>query len=379
MNVFIFPVLKIKKTGIGLFLISMYMLSSAGYGDIQDGLPSRMEREALTMTSAVRMDPVGFRDKYITSTTILLPANYPAVGPVWYNHNLNKASRFHSTEMANTCGMQHNSCDGTTFDVRLKSYYTSSGWIGENVATGVATGIGTVIQWLRDDNAQKVPAADNDADGHRKNIMNTTYHEMGNGYAYSATRQWNYFWTQDFGGGAGSDYKIPSGTHFLAPSNTTTLFFAANYYDKSGSPPSKPTVAIDGVESAMTLHLGKEAAGTYIYSIPNDKKAHCYYFHFTDATGTLVRYPQTTNLSTVSDSACVSAHIYNKRVSRIRQNSNSTFSQGACFYQLNGEKVKSLSAKNSEQQKGVNGVFLYSTSAVIQKKLNIGLTPSPSP
>jgi hypothetical protein len=302
---FILPVLKIKKACIGLFLISVYAASSAGYGDIQDGLPSRMEREALTMTNAVRMDPAGFRDKYIPSTTILLPANFPAVAPVWYNHNLNKASRFHSNEMANTCGMQHNSCDGTTFDVRIKSYYTSSSWLGENVATGVATGIGTVIQWLRDDNAQRVPADDTSKNaGHRKNIMNSAYHEMGNGYAYSATRDYKYFWTQDFGGGTGSDYKIPSGTHFLAPSNTTTLFFAANYYDKSGNAPSKPTVVIDGVESAMTLHLGKLAAGTYIYSMTNDKKAHCYYFLFTDATGTLVRYPQTTNLSTASDSAC---------------------------------------------------------------------------
>lgn len=371
MNTLLSPVLKIKKAGIGLLLISIYMVSSAGYGDIQDGLPSRMEREALTMTSAVRMDPVGFRDKYIPSTTILLPANYPAVGPVWYNQNLNKASRFHSVDMANTCGMQHNSCDGTTFSARLKSYYTSSYNIAENVASGVSTGIGTVIQWLRDDNAQGVPAADNAADGHRKNIMNTAYHEMGNGYAYSATRSYNYFWTQDFGGGTGSDYKIPSGTHFLAPSNTTTLFFAANYYDKSGTAPSKPTVVIDGVESPMTLHLGKVAAGTYIYSIPNDKKAHCYYFHFTDATGILVRYPQTTNLSTVSDSACTSAHIYNQRSSRILQNRNSIFSSGACVYQLNGTRVESFTAKNSKDINGLNGVFLYTTSTGVQKKLNI--------
>lgn len=121
MNAFITSVLKIKTAGIGLLLLSIYMASSAGYGDIQDGLPSRMEREALTLTSAVRMDPVGFRNKYIPSTTILLPANYPAVAPVWYNHNLNKASRFHSVEMANTCGMRHESCDGTEFGARLKS------------------------------------------------------------------------------------------------------------------------------------------------------------------------------------------------------------------------------------------------------------------
>jgi hypothetical protein len=324
----------------GLVSLASFMESYAGYGDVESGLPTRQEREALTFTNAVRLAPQAFRDKYIpTASTILQPAIYPAVGPVWYNHSLTTASHVHSVDMAETCGMQHNSCDNTSWGTRVKSYYTSSASIAENVATGNATGIATVIQWLRDD-INGIPAADkSNNDGHRVNIMNGAYREMGNGYAYNSSRKYYHFWTQDFGGAAGNGYKIPAGTHFSPPNSSTTLDFAAVYYDKSGQAPSKAVVVIDGTESIMTLSLGTASAGMYLYSKPKDNGTHCYYFVFTDGAGMVIRYPSTMILSTTSDSGCAGMGIIHKRNSSV-MNPKLNNAGSVQIYTIRGESVK---------------------------------------
>jgi hypothetical protein len=318
--------------------------SHAGYGDLLSGLPTQLEREALTFTNAVRLAPQEFRDAYIPSvSTILLPANYPAVGPVWYNQNLATASHAHSVDMAENCGMLHNSCDGTQWTARVKSFYTSSASIAENVATGKATGIATVIQWLRDD-INGTPAADKSSnDGHRLNIMNGAYKEMGNGYAYNASRQWYHFWTQDFGGAAGNGYKIPAGTHFTPPASSTKLDFAAIYYEKNGQAPSKAVVVIDEKENNMTLSLGTASAGMYLYSSTKDNNAHCYYFKFTDGTGAVIRYPETMTLSTTSDAGCAEAGIKYKR-NNLAINTRTYRSGPVPVYTIRGESIETGSA-----------------------------------
>jgi uncharacterized protein YkwD len=339
----------------GIIALTGIMKSYAGYGDVQNGLPTRLEREALTFTNAVRLAPQAFRDKYIpTASTILQAANYPAVGPVWYNHSLNTASHVHSVDMAENCGMQHNSCDNTAWGTRVKSYYTSSASIAENVATGNATGIATVIQWLRDD-VDKVPAADkSNNDGHRVNIMNGVYREMGNGYAYNSSRKYYHFWTQDFGGAAGNGYKIPSGTHFTPPNSSTTLDFAAIYYDKTGQTPSKTVVVIDGTECIMTLSLGTASAGMYLYSKPKDNDAHCYYFVFTDVTGTVIRYPETMILSTHSDSGCTGMGLI-YRQNRAVINSRLDNSVSVHRYTIRGESIKTNHASSGILIRNQNG------------------------
>jgi hypothetical protein len=324
----------------GLIALGSIIESDAGYGDLQSGLPTQQEREALTFTNAVRLAPQAFRNMYIpTASTILQPANYPAVGPVWYNHNLNTASHVHSVDMADNCGMKHESCDNTPWSTRVKSYYISSASVAENVATGKATGIATVIQWLRDDDANGIPAADkSNYDGHRINIMNGIYKEMGNGYAYNESRKWYHFWTQDFGGATGNGYKIPAGTHFTPPNSSSKLDFLAIYYDKTGQAPSKAIIVIDETENSMTLSLGTASAGTYLYSRPKDNNAHCYYFKFTDGTGAVIRYPETMTLSTASDAVCTGIGIKYRR--NTPAGNSRLYSTGpASVYTIRGESV----------------------------------------
>lgn len=329
-----------------LLICSITFLLHAGYGDCIDTVPSALEREVHVMTNAVRMDPTGFRDLYISGTNILLPENYPSVAPLWYNNDLSRAARFHSLDMANTCGMQHESCDKTSFGDRIRSYYTKGFEIAENVATGNATGLKTVIQWLRDDNMQKIPAIDKtDGAGHRENIMYHKYNEMGIGYGYSASRSFNHFWTQDLGNGKPSQYyKIPAGCHFKP--NSSTLSYAVNYYDQSGIAPRSAAVCIDSDSYPMALHLGTTNKGTYIYSTANDKNVHCYYFQFVDGNGDTVRFPETMTLTTGSQLYCeekVNTPVF--KFSEDRNNGN--LSIGKSLYLLDGKIINETEHRKS--------------------------------
>ncbi|MBN1601915.1 MAG: CAP domain-containing protein [Chitinispirillaceae bacterium] len=308
----------------------------AGYGDPQDTLPSAFEREVHVMTNAVRMDPRGFRDAYISGTTILSETAYPSVAPLVYNQSLSAAARSHSVDMALNCGMQHESCDGTSFSKRVASFYKGSSGIAENVATGKSTGLQTVIQWLRDDVEGK-PAADKSAyDGHRRNIMNASYKELGVGYAYSASKRWNHFWTQDFGAGKASLYKIPAGCHFKQ--NSSSLSFAANYYDPDGMAPKSAVVVIDSKVNQMELLLGNPSKGTYSFSITDDKKEHCYRFIFTDAAGTEIHFPEAVTLTTGKELSCSSTSV-RACSDRFSSFSGKRNNPGISFFTLNGVRI----------------------------------------
>mgnify|MGYP000051544835 CR=1 FL=1 len=294
-----------ERNAIGTaFLVLIFSATPliAGYGDQINGYPNQQERELHLATNVVRTAPQEFRDTYIGSYNILLPQNYPPVNPIYLNHDLNQAGRVHGEDMAANCGLSHNSCDGTLWSTRIKSYYTDSGWIAENIATGRSTGFSTVIQFLRDD-VNGTPAADNSSnDGHRKNIMNSRYKDFGPGYAYSSTRPWYHFWVQDFGGGSPPYYAIASGSHLYITDQTIT--FIAVFYDPDGDAPQSAKVVINGVAQNMIHHLGSPSRGSYLLNLPDDNNCRDYYFQFLDADGTSWRFPETTELSNNPGQKC---------------------------------------------------------------------------
>jgi len=58
---------------------------------------------------------------------------------------------------------------------------------GENIAAGNATAAATVEQWMH-------------SDGHRKNILNPAFRELGVGYAYEDYSTYHHYWVQLFRG-----------------------------------------------------------------------------------------------------------------------------------------------------------------------------------
>jgi hypothetical protein len=280
----------------------------AGYGDRVNGLPNWQERAILVLTNACRMSPVSYRDAHVGAYSILLPTNYPAVKPVYWNQGLSEAARFHSLQMADTCGMVHTSCNGESFGTRLKKFYDNkSSTIGENIATGNANPQATMKQWLMDA-ANNAPAVDlsmcgaSRCDGHRWNIMNHEYGEIGAGYD-SGAQQYRYFWCQDFGGGKpGFANPIVSGAHLFL--ETGKITFMANYFDSIGRP-VETSVYIDNQKTAMTLAMGADSAGTYYTVQPKGTTCRNYFFKFKDSKSKDWRYPETGFLVTRGEGTCL--------------------------------------------------------------------------
>ena len=58
---------------------------------------------------------------------------------------------------------------------------------GENIAAGHASASETVEQWMN-------------SEGHRENILNPDFHELGVGYAYEDYSTYHHYWVQLFRG-----------------------------------------------------------------------------------------------------------------------------------------------------------------------------------
>ncbi len=114
------------------------------------------------------------------------------VAPLSLNPELNAAALNHSTDMALQDYFSHTGKDGSSPGDRMNQVgYASYGW-GENIAAGYTTPEQVVQGWIN-------------SPGHRANMLNPSYTELGVGYYHFAndTGSVNYtnYWTQDFGSG----------------------------------------------------------------------------------------------------------------------------------------------------------------------------------
>lgn len=98
------------------------------------------------------------------------------------------SARGHSEDMAENNYYDHNSQDGTTFDVRMMQQGISKyGYKGENICGGCGDAIYMVIGWIG-------------SSGHRDGILTTGFKYIGVGVAYNASAKWMIYGTQDFWG-----------------------------------------------------------------------------------------------------------------------------------------------------------------------------------
>ncbi|MEU7059278.1 CAP domain-containing protein [Streptomyces sp. NPDC046197] len=97
------------------------------------------------------------------------------------NAALTKSAQAHSEDMAAHQNMSHTGSDGSSPGDRITRAGYSWSTYGENVAYGYATPEQVMAAWMA-------------SPGHRANILNCSFKEIGVGLA-----QPNSFWTQDFG------------------------------------------------------------------------------------------------------------------------------------------------------------------------------------
>jgi uncharacterized protein YkwD len=111
------------------------------------------------------------------------------LAPLAENANLDWAARKHSVWMAANSDMVH---DGWDTEIHDSHYQVGSpGSIGQNIAW--MTG-GFSPDQIESMFFNEVPPND----GHRKNILNTSYHNIGVGCIINNSTH-AYWWTQDFG------------------------------------------------------------------------------------------------------------------------------------------------------------------------------------
>ncbi|MGW4736313.1 CAP domain-containing protein [Streptomyces shenzhenensis] len=97
------------------------------------------------------------------------------------NDTLGKAAQAHSEDMASHRNMSHTGSDGSAPGDRItKAGYTWTAY-GENVAYGYATPEQVMAAWMS-------------SAGHKANILNCSFKEIGVGLAEPG-----HYWTQDFG------------------------------------------------------------------------------------------------------------------------------------------------------------------------------------
>jgi uncharacterized protein YkwD len=106
--------------------------------------------------------------------------------PLALNSKLNAAAQAHTTDMATNNFFSHDSQDGRSPFDRIKAAGYSFSAAAENIAAGGTTAAGAMDQWMN-------------SAGHKANILNCTYTELGVGFAKGVKADYAGYWTQDFG------------------------------------------------------------------------------------------------------------------------------------------------------------------------------------
>ncbi|MFE5158277.1 CAP domain-containing protein [Streptomyces sp. NPDC056697] len=101
--------------------------------------------------------------------------------PLTVNEKLTKAAQDHSEDMAAHSNMSHTGSDGSSPGDRIERAGYSWSSYGENVAYGYESPKSVMEGWMN-------------SSGHKANILNCDFKEIGVGVA-----QPGHYWTQDFG------------------------------------------------------------------------------------------------------------------------------------------------------------------------------------
>ncbi len=110
--------------------------------------------------------------------------------PLELNNQLLNAAQDHSNDMAQDDFFSHTGADGSSIGDRVRASGYQYSTTGENIAAGQTTPAQVVEGWMN-------------SPGHRANILNPNYTEIGVGYEYlqndTGSVNYNHYWTQVFG------------------------------------------------------------------------------------------------------------------------------------------------------------------------------------
>ncbi|WP_019505213.1 CAP domain-containing protein [Pleurocapsa sp. PCC 7319] len=105
------------------------------------------------------------------------------LSPLRLHSQLTAAAQAHSDDMARHNFLSHIGSDGSSPFDRITQYGYNFRWAGENIASGYSSPQDVMQGWMN-------------SSGHRANILNRNFRDIGIGYA----RGNQPYWTQTFGG-----------------------------------------------------------------------------------------------------------------------------------------------------------------------------------
>lgn len=167
------PVCRIVSAGAAALLVGMSAYAQSGPGDV-NGV---VEDSVLTLINGERAGM--------------------GLAPLLLDLGLDAAAEAHSLDMATTPCFQHDSCDGTNWADRVRTYYSVPAGFGEIIAAGYSTPEAVVAAWM-------------DSPGHRANILNGDFRVAGVGLAMGGL--YGRYWTVDFGTAVTPQTVLPAVT-----------------------------------------------------------------------------------------------------------------------------------------------------------------------
>jgi len=136
---------------------------------------------------------------------------------------LDEAARYHTTDLAQDNYFAHDTFDRVDNDLewvcswsdRIRGFYPSGSWLGENIAAGAATPQAAMELWMN-------------SPGHRENILHPEFWEIGVG-VYSGSGDYFHYWAQDFGRRAGFFPLVIEGERAITDETLVDLYIYGDW------------------------------------------------------------------------------------------------------------------------------------------------------
>jgi uncharacterized protein YkwD len=171
------------------FLICLSLLSFGGISAIAaQSYPVSITKQQLTVPSIQKMSQninrIGFEAELLRLTNG--ERRKAGLAPLKLSSQLTRAAQSHAVDMARNNYFSHTGLNGSSIGDRSKSTGYKYRLVGENLAAGKATPEATIRQWMN-------------SSGHRANILNGRFTEIGFGYANAPNSLYKNYWVQVFG------------------------------------------------------------------------------------------------------------------------------------------------------------------------------------
>lgn len=243
----------------------------AGVGDPVDGHPNWSERDLHLWTNAARVAPLSFpKDAEQGGCSTDDWAGQVPVAPLRWNDALGRVARAHSADMAQTGELSHHSSDGTSMVERIQAAYGDRKAFAENVARGYPEARMAVLSgWMC-------------SPGHRKNLLEPRYDEVGLG----AVDVW---FTQDLGDGGWTPHRINAAVHHpQEPVDSVT--FWTDVWHPDDVAPEWVQVVVDGEVVALEQAFGSDGQGVWRGTLAVDGRCRPWFVEAAWSDG-VVRWP----------------------------------------------------------------------------------------